>query len=97
MTENNIDWDLFSFVNNGPRKIAVIKALHSDLPKTPTQIRKEVKCWSSISTKILKQLEDKGLVKCLNPEARTGKLFILTEAGKKVQPMFFKEDSVIKK
>ncbi|WP_231493676.1 hypothetical protein [Methanobrevibacter arboriphilus] len=38
---------------------------------------------SHIST-ILKELSDKNLIKCLNPQKRQGRLYTTTDKGKKV-------------
>jgi DNA-binding MarR family transcriptional regulator len=36
-------------------------------------------------SKILKEFRSKGLVRCLTPGVKTGKLYELTEAGRKIR------------
>ena len=80
---------LYRFVKRGKRRKAVLKTLNTEFPKTPTEIAKEQKCCFNASDRALKELERKGLVECLNPEDKIGKLHVLTEAGKRIKDMIF--------
>jgi len=49
-------------------------------PKTPTQVEKDL----GIKKLKLKGLVDKGLLEPLNPEAKKGRFYVLTEKGRRV-------------
>lgn len=51
---------------------------------TPTEISKELKTHFSQITKNLLELEKRDLVECLTPSLRKGRLYGLTEKGKKI-------------
>lgn len=50
----------------------------------PTEISAELKIHLSQVTRNLGELEKKGLVKCMNPSLRKGRLYSTTEKGKKL-------------
>ena len=50
---------------------------------TPTEISNELKTHFSQITKNLLELEKRDLVKCLTPNLRKGRLYGMTEKGKK--------------
>lgn len=53
--------------------------------KMPTQVAKKLKINLPHVGRALKELESRGLVKCLTPSERVGKLYVLTEGGKEVR------------
>jgi len=73
-------WILFSSVVASPHKISIVKLL-KEKPLTPTQIQKETKLNLSHISRLLKALKEKGVIECLNPNQRKGKLYTLTECG----------------
>jgi len=63
-------------------KAKILYSLHK--PKTPTQISKELKIHRPSVSRILLEIQEKGFVKCINPEDASGRFYALTEKGKKV-------------
>lgn len=61
----------------------VIKSLDG-YPKMPTEIAKSVGTVPNNISLTLKHLKEHGLVECMNPEVRKGRLYRLTEKGRKV-------------
>jgi predicted transcriptional regulator len=53
-------------------------------PKTPTQLTEENKFYITHISTNLKELEEKGLIICINPEKQKNKLFQLTKNGIKL-------------
>jgi DNA-binding MarR family transcriptional regulator len=76
-------WELYSWVIRGNQRRKVIMVLGK--PKIPTEIKSEAKMSMTNVSKILKEFRKKGLVRCLTPSVRTGKLYELTEAGRKIR------------
>ncbi len=83
MADNESDWELYSWVIRGNQRRKVVQAI--DKPKIPTEIKKEVKMSLTNVSKILSAFKKKGLVRCLTPNSKTGKIYELTEAGKNIR------------
>ncbi len=54
------------------------------IPNTPTQLAKKLKGDRSSVSRVLLYLQEKGLVKCINDKDRVGRIYTLTDKGKKV-------------
>lgn len=52
---------------------------------TPTGISNSTSILISHLSKVLKELTDKNLIICINPEAKKGRIYRLTSIGEKVQ------------
>ena len=91
---NDFDWDLYKFVIRGKCKTSVLLSLNKKNPKTPTQIKKELGCWFNSSDRSLMELVKEGLTKCLNPEDKIGRLYLLTEKGQCVKDKILKSLTV---
>jgi len=57
--------------------------------KTPTQIAEETKLAISHVSRTLSEFKDKGIVECLTPDEKIGKLYALTKKGSKVLKSLF--------
>jgi predicted transcriptional regulator len=62
-----------------------------DKLKLPSEISKEVSIRINHVSKTLKQLKEANLVECVNEEAKKGRLYQITEKGKKVIDYLKKE------
>jgi len=51
---------------------------------TPAQIMKRTKMYESHVSRALKELLEKGLIECENPEERRFRFYIATDKGKKI-------------
>ena len=76
------DWQLVSFIKSSKYRELVLKALGQ--PKTPTQIKKEVKIDKAHVTRALQSLMDKSLVICHTPKIRKYKIFERTVKGNRI-------------
>jgi predicted transcriptional regulator len=77
------DAEKLGFVLAGKhRKRILIKLL--DGPRTPTQLCYELSLLSEQVSRSLKELLAEGLVICLNPQTRKGRLYELTQIGKRI-------------
>lgn len=84
------DWKKLGFVIAGKYRTAVIKTLKEG-PRTPKMISEEIDLYLSHVSKTLRELADIGLVECLTPNLRRGRLYALTDGGKKVAEYVCKE------
>ncbi len=78
----------YSWIIRGSQRLAVIKVM--DKIMTPSQIQKEAKKINpNISlnncSDVLRAMEEHGIVKCLNPKEKLGRLYELSKKGKEIQ------------
>jgi len=74
------DWDVYGKVVASEYRQKVLHSLREH-PKTPTQIANEIDKHQSHVSKTLREIVEFDLAKCLNPNAKKGRLYELTEQG----------------
>jgi len=75
-----MDWELYSFIVRSDRRKGILVSLNK--PKTPTEISKEVKVSVAHVSRTLKEFSKKGIIECLTPKAKVGRIYQLTAEGK---------------
>lgn len=70
--------DLLVFINRSSYRVRVLKAIGTGV-KIPRQISKESGLLINHVSNILKELQQKDLVVCINPEFRKGRMYKLTD------------------
>jgi predicted transcriptional regulator len=76
------EWDNISFITRSKHRKKILKLL--DKPKTPTQVKEEVKLHFNAVSRTIQELEKKGFVKCLNPNQKLSRYYQITGEGKKI-------------
>ena len=71
------------YVKRSGYKTKVLKTLEKGV-KIPSGIAKDTEILTNHISVVLKQLKDYELVECINPEVRKGRLYRLTDKGRKV-------------
>jgi len=80
-----VDWKLYAWVKRGKRRKELLQFLsNSNQPVTPKEIKDELKISLSQVSFLLTELSKKKIIICLNPEDNIGKLYIISEEGKKL-------------
>lgn len=83
MVEDQLTLKLYGFViSSSYRKMVLLELSKS--PQIPTNIARRLNINVNHVSRALSQLNSKGLVQCINPEERKGRVYILTELGRKV-------------
>jgi predicted transcriptional regulator len=77
------DWYAYGFVIGSEYRKKVVNSLTSS-PKTPKQISDSTGLHLNHVSATLGDLEKLGIVNCLTPKLRKGKLFQLTELGREI-------------
>ncbi|MEM3422831.1 MAG: hypothetical protein QXF35_01605 [Candidatus Bilamarchaeaceae archaeon] len=85
-----MDWDLVSFVISGKLRFRILIELNK-VKKTPSNLSRITKSPVSHVSSTIKELEVKGLIKCLTPERRKNKFYEATELGKELLDFISKE------
>ena len=77
-----MDWSKYSFVIRAKNRKAVLLCLSK--PKTPTQLAEELKLSLPHVSRALKELEKEGLVECLTPSEKVGRVYKRTKIGEEI-------------
>ena len=77
-----INYSLLSFILRGERRKAILLCL--DKPKIPKKIAEECNVSIHNVSKSLKELTNKGLIKCKNPKDKFYRFYGLTSQGKEM-------------
>ncbi|MCK4938135.1 MAG: sugar-specific transcriptional regulator TrmB [Methanosarcinales archaeon] len=83
MTEISID-ELLKWVISVDRRYVLMKNMKEHTVVKASDVAHETSRSTQNISRALKELEEKGLIKCLTPEKTTWKKFILTDLGKKI-------------
>lgn len=73
--------EAFTYVKCSKNRQEVIKIIATSRNKTPSEIREEMDSRFSLTSRVLSDLREKNIVECLDPEAKTGRVYYLTELG----------------
>lgn len=71
------------YVNRSRYRKNAMKSLNEGI-KIPSEIAEETGIYLNHISNTLTDLKNHGLVECINPEARKGRLYRLTDKGSKV-------------
>ena len=75
-------WDDVSYVLASRNRKAIILKL--EYPKTPTLLAGNLNLNLANVSRTLSELDEAGLVVCLTPKKRVGRIYSLTNKGKKI-------------
>jgi len=78
-----MDWSLYGYIVASEYRKKILLSLF-ERPKSPKEISEETKLHLSHVSLTIYDLIKKGLVKCLTPNLKKGKLFSLTATGKEI-------------
>ena len=76
-----VQWDKYGYVVASKYRKKVVIAL-TEKPRTPKEISNETRLYLSHVSSTLSSLVEKGIVQCLTPSLRRGKIFDLTDDGR---------------
>ena len=72
-----------SWIKRGKQRREII--VHIDNQDTPTEIANKSKYSLNHTSRILNEFRKKGFVKLLNPQQKTGRLYVLTSKGRVIR------------
>lgn len=73
----------YGWILRGKQRRVIIQKL--DKPKTPTLLKEETSIKVSNVSDVLRAMEKRKIVKCLNPADKIGRLYDLTANGRKLR------------
>ena len=83
-------WDEIGYIMASKYRTLIIEKL-SNKNYMPSMLAKETNIQLSHICRALKQLTEKNLIICLNEKSKKGKIYSLTEFGKKISHIIEKE------
>ncbi|WP_406534712.1 transcriptional regulator [Methanobrevibacter sp.] len=72
--------DVLRYVNKSSYRVKVLKSLGEDV-KMPKEIASDSGILPNHISNVLRQLKEKEIVECINPEVRKGRLYRLSDDG----------------
>ena len=78
-----MNWENLGFIKASKYRKNIILALASR-NKTPNDLKSELRMHMTHVSSTLKDLVSKGIVQCLTPDLRKGKIYSLTNAGQEL-------------
>lgn len=81
MTNN--DEDVLKYIKRSSYRVKVLKTLKDD-PKIPRDVAADSGILQNHISNVLKQLSDLDLVVCVNPSAKKGRIYRLSEHGEEI-------------
>ena len=82
MVDESSDWELIGFVKRSDYRKKILGSLEK--PLIPKEIAEETDIHQSNVSRALGDLREKELVQVMNPDAKTGRVYTLTEKGEKI-------------
>ena len=80
-----MDWNLFAWIKRGNKRKLVLETIQlSKNPITTNEIKIICLIPISQSSLLIKQLEEKELIHCLNSNDKIGKLYKMTKLGNEI-------------
>ncbi len=77
------DTENLSWIKRGKQRREII--INIEGQETPTEIAKKSGYSLNNTSRVLNDLNRRGLIKCLNPKEKTGRLYELKPAGKLIR------------
>ena len=78
-----INWNVVGYVKRSKNKCEALSLL--EFPTMPSELAKEMKISLTHGSKIIRELNAKKLIKCLNEKLKVGRIYQLTERGKQIK------------
>ncbi len=80
-----MDWQKYAWVKRGKRRQATLELFNkTNKPLTINDVHTKTKIALSQASATIAELEQAGLIECLTPNEKIGKLYCITEEGKEI-------------
>lgn len=75
-------WDKVGYIKRSPNRIKALQSL--DSPLMPSELGRKMKISLTHASKVVRELHSKGLIACLNDKLKIGRIYRITNEGKKI-------------
>lgn len=76
----NVDDDKLKYINKSSYRLKVLKSIGEDV-KMPKEIAEDSGILPNHISNVLRQLKDKEVVECINPNVKKGRIYRLSDEG----------------
>lgn len=76
----NMDDDKLKYINKSSYRLKVLKSIGEDV-KMPKEIAEDSGILPNHISNVLRQLKDKEVVECINPNVKKGRIYRLSDEG----------------
>ena len=77
-----VNWELVAFVKRGEQRIRLLPLLKQ--PLTASELAQKSSLRLTHAARALREFKNKGLIECLNPKDKVGKMYRITKLGRNV-------------
>lgn len=77
------DAKLISFIARGKRRLEILELLKEN-ERSQAELMKKTEMYKGHTSRTLKELSDKKLIKCMNPEDRAFRFYKITKKGRDI-------------
>lgn len=82
-------WNLMGYIKRSENRVKALKLFEK--PMMPSEVSKQMSISLTHGSKIIRELNSKKIIKCLNEELKVGRIYNLTKLGKKIRNEIIKE------
>lgn len=79
----SIKWDIIGYIKRSKNRQEAMKYL--GYPIMPSELAKKMNISLTHASKIIRELNSKKVIHCLNENLKVGRIYQLTEKGKKIR------------
>ena len=80
-----MDWQKYAWVKRGKRRQTTLELFNkTNAPLTINDVHEKTKIALSQASATIAELEKTGLIECLTPQDKIGKLYRITKEGKEI-------------
>jgi len=78
-----MDWEKCAWIRRGKRRLGTLRIFNTvSIPLTIRDVQIRSKIAISQASATVAELEEAGLIECLNPNDKIGKLYVISDEGK---------------
>ncbi|MBP1910729.1 winged helix-turn-helix domain-containing protein [Methanolobus bombayensis] len=89
-----MDWVVFAWLKRGSRRKSILKLLcDSSSPLSANEIKNKLNISLSQVSFSLKELCEKELIECLNPQDNIGKIYIISSKGSDLMNLLIQSEN----
>jgi len=85
------------FIKSGKYRIKIMELLKNIALATPIEMAERMSAYLSQVSRTISELEEKGLISCTTPNRKKGRIYRLTEKGRKILDFMEENDLEIKR
>ena len=87
---SKIDWNTIGYIKRSENRLKALEVLKN--PTMPSELGKKMNISLTHASKIIRELNSKKLIKCLNEDLKVGRIYQITKEGLSILDTLKKND-----